>query len=1037
MTQPLVRKLSVHSKIFSTVFASLLLSQGIYSSPVEAKWWDSSSKKSAQSKSDQDSDDTDKQPASETPFYSKATVPKELMDCGSTASTVNLISTKFAPQVYSTIQKAIAAARVGDLVLIGKGSWNESLYIDRKLGISIVSLCQAQVKNIVIKKNFDLTIDGLEVTGAKNGIAGIRIGKSDDDNDGDSENHQTDKDDGDHSRPWWSQYQKTFEQSPSQIVIKNTNVHDINGNGIFFAKSIRPSAIFVIDSAKINYNKQNGLVLANKGQYTLTNLLIDQNSGYGIKVPFSDDHKFSAILKNSAIIYNNGVLQYSNSEDDDKGDDKNKKDTKVLISTHDISNFARLVTSADIGNFTTEGIENTSSAPSAVAKFQPVPPKITVLNTNLLTITNKKAWTIQVSIEEHAPFTTAVYQNGKLIYSSTALSFLFPVTLTEGLNDIQIVSANIINQSTTYNIPTITLDTVPPKLAQSTPVDGAIFYTNKLPYSLSVDAIFNKTLSNGSVNGVPVSVLGLRGLSSQLIVSMDGPQNITYVATDLAGNVTTINQTVNLVYSTVLPKISLSATDGQYTNKTSFPLTINVQDPVPTNTTVYLNGVQVYQTSRFTDTVNLNLQQGSNSVIVASMDLAGNSAIPTQVNLILDTTPPKLTSISPVHGSYVESMMFPIAGGADKKLSAATVNGMRFNIADTQFSGTYVATQLGALPLNVSITDLAGNVTNFSVTTTVLKPLLVPSLVSAAGDRDGIHMWIIGAASAARPGAALRAYESFFGNSGTATANADGSFQIKLDQFTSATLTATDSQWNETKQMTVSFTGTTRIAGSVQDVFGNPLPNATIGITNSKQTVVTDSKGNFVFDAPPTGDQTLSIDGSTIPQTTTGPQKTYSVTHVAVNIGLGQNNVLESPVFMTPMMLDGSQTPVTTAGSVTVTSTYAPGVQLSISGGTTMFPNGSTTGAINVMAVPSNRATTPVPSMFVPTQVISLEPSGTHFSQPVALSVPNDNFYKSPTDDHRWCGTSINSGYKWKWEHHCLYSRLYGTYLDSCGCHGE
>jgi len=291
------------------------------------------------------------------------------------------------------------------------------------------------------------------------------------------------------------------------------------------------------------------------------------------------------------------------------------------------------------------------------------------------------------------------------------------------------------------------------------------------------------------------------------------------------------------------------------------------------------------------------------------------------------------------------------------------------------------------------LTDYAGNQSVVATSISLISPLLVPSLVSISLDSNPKYMWITGSVTSARPGASLKASSGglFSGNSGSAIADSSGAFRIKLKAFTTATLIATDSSRNETTQVTLNFGAATTLAGNVQDVFGNPLVGATVSMSNCTQTVQTDQNGNFSFSNPSTGDQLLAINGSTMLPNSVGPAKSYSVSHLAINVGIGQTNVLNGTVYMTPLMMDGSQVPIDRLSGGQVTSTYAPGVQLNIPAGAARFPNGSSSSAVNMMTVKSKFVTTPVPRSFVPTNVISLEPSGTQFSKPVTLTLPNDN----------------------------------------------
>src|SRR5581483_10895282 len=89
------------------------------------------------------------------------------------------------------------------------------------------------------------------------------------------------------------------------------------------------------------------------------------------------------------------------------------------------------------------------------------------------------------------------------------------------------------------------------------------------------------------------------------------------------------------------------------------------------------------------------------------------------------------------------------------------------------------------------VSDLAGNITTQDVPIQIILHALNGNLVSVVPDPDGVHLIISGAMGAAKPGITVSASSSFI-NSGSAVANSDGSFAIRLFAFTQAVATATD-----------------------------------------------------------------------------------------------------------------------------------------------------------------------------------------------------------------------------------------------------
>ncbi|MBI2521092.1 MAG: hypothetical protein HYV97_11760 [Bdellovibrio sp.] len=117
-----------------------------------------------------------------------------------------------------------------------------------------------------------------------------------------------------------------------------------------------------------------------------------------------------------------------------------------------------------------------------------------------------------------------------------------------------------------------------------------------------------------------------------------------------------------------------------------------------------------------------------------------------------------------------------------------------------------------------------------------------------------------------------------------------------------------------------------------------------------------------------------------------------------VSIGVVQSNVIERPIYLAPLMFDGSETEIVGNEAAIVTSPHAPDVVLNIPAGATTFPDGGNSGVINMLRVDSDKTTIDIPEYAVPDTVIALEPSGTRFSEPVELSLPNENNFPPGMD---------------------------------------
>lgn len=463
---------------------------------------------------------------------------------------------------------------------------------------------------------------------------------------------------------------------------------------------------------------------------------------------------------------------------------------------------------------------------------------------------------------------------------------------------------------------------------------------------------------------------------------------------DLAGNGSD-SYAVPFKIDRTSPVISLGAEEGALTKLFNIDIPVKIIDKSPTFTDIYVNDVLFFSTSskEFAASVTLNLE-GSNIVKIVSTDAAGNKSTPVQKTIFRDTTPPQLGQLVPADGSTIYNYQFPVTGISNEKLSAASVDTIDLSLAGDKmsFSGTYLSSRAGAQVLNFSATDLAGNTAQISINIKIEPKLLTPELITIFPDNDGVHLFVKGSAGAVRSGAEVSLSAGTFSfNRDTQSSNADGSFLSRLNLFSQIKITATDLKTGEQASATLSYTAMTKISGTVKDSEGVPLPGATVFIQGAQTSVNTDGQGLFTFDTDRTGDQLLVIDGSTIPQSATGPNRKFSKSNIAVNIGVGQTNTLERPIYLVPLLLDGSESPVIPSQATVVINNNAPGVQLDIPANKTVFPDGTGSGSIGMMTIKSEVSTVPVPPMAVPEKVVALEPSGLSFSEPVSLTLPNDN----------------------------------------------
>lgn len=617
-------------------------------------------------------------------------------------------------------------------------------------------------------------------------------------------------------------------------------------------------------------------------------------------------------------------------------------------------------------------------------------------------LTNNSSFSLPVTVIDLFGVTTTILQNGFEVYQGTQSIFTANLTLTGGINVIQVTLVDQAGIQSTAQLNSITFDNTPPVLALG---GSQNVYTHNPAFSLPVSVTDSlATTTTVYLNGSQV----VQSQQNSFVASMTlqpGTNSIQAVSTDIAGNTATASLgTVD--FDNIAPVITLGSPDNILTRFSAFSLPITSLDSLPTTTDVILNGVQVAQSSQVSFTASLMLQQGINVIQVNSTDEAGNQASAQLNDIFLNTIPPATSSLTPLSGTVITTMSFPVSGVASEPLQSVTLNGQPIKIAANQmtFSGNFTASASGPLNLNWVLTDLEGNVTNQTVAVEILLNVLNGNLLSVVPDPDNVHLDIIGAPGAAVPGITVSASASFL-NNGTATANANGSFFIQMQAFQTATVSATQNGFENTATVYYGPGSGTFLAGTVKNTQGSPIAGVTVSIVGTSASTTTDGNGVFAFNPQNTslpdgtvavisGDRTLVINGTTsiqngVAQNSSSPVL-YSQTEVSVNIGLSQSNVISTPIYLQGIPNNGSVPVISASSGGTVTSSAAPGVSLTIPPNSATFP-GSASAPVYAATVPVSYSTIPPLRFSVPNNVTILEPSGTQFSSPVQLTLPNVN----------------------------------------------
>jgi hypothetical protein len=292
------------------------------------------------------------------------------------------------------------------------------------------------------------------------------------------------------------------------------------------------------------------------------------------------------------------------------------------------------------------------------------------------------------------------------------------VALSPGANTIAAVATDGAGNTTTSSIG-VRSNVVAPGLAITAPTNGTITAAATILVTGTASAADPSDSNLGvTVEGLPATING--GTFSATVPLAEGDTTIDVVARDGYGLTSTRH--VSVVRDSVPPVISVSGVvDGQYSDAASVSPTFSATDDHLATLSATLDGSPYASGSPVT-------AEGTHVLVVSATDAAGNAST-ANVTFTLDRTPPVIDLDAPSNGAYTRHPVTITFEATDANLDAvaATLDGAAFASGDT-------VTDEGPHVLNVTASDLAGNVT--TVTTTFTIDSTAPGL-TVASPRDG------------------------------------------------------------------------------------------------------------------------------------------------------------------------------------------------------------------------------------------------------------------------------------------------------------
>jgi hypothetical protein len=311
--------------------------------------------------------------------------------------------------------------------------------------------------------------------------------------------------------------------------------------------------------------------------------------------------------------------------------------------------------------------------------------------------------------------------NGADLPASLVGAGYFTVTVTglrEGPNIISVLATDLAG-NTNVATRTIVLDTIPPHLIITSPLNNS--YTNRQGIAISGENEQDVVLEvNGQVFAAFPYPFTLR----------QGTNHIWIKATDRGNNtenielIVTLDRTAPTVIFTVPSRFPLSTRDPHVV------IAGNASEEIGS---LVVDGVS-YPLNRASPTafsIELYLEDGPHSPLLAITDLANNTLELNAGPIIVDTTPPSLRVDSPADNAVTSSRTLTFLGRTDpnaalRVTSPSGESAWDVNPVTGEFTYTDTRATDGVFPYTFAATDAVGNVHKLQVTVTVdtTKPVI-------------------------------------------------------------------------------------------------------------------------------------------------------------------------------------------------------------------------------------------------------------------------------------------------------------------------
>ncbi len=221
--------------------------------------------------------------------------------------------------------------------------------------------------------------------------------------------------------------------------------------------------------------------------------------------------------------------------------------------------------------------------------------------------------------------------------------------------------------------------------------------------------VTDATTTSVTVNGIPGTVTSAT-FQANGIQLVEGPNTITAIIADAAGNQTTKSMTVYL--DTQPPARPTVVDTPGVTTATSYTLT----GTKLANTSLWINGAQIVALDTATTwSYTASLAEGDNTFVVVTKDAAGNTSTSATTNIVVDNLAPVVTFQPPTKTNFNP---VTLTGSVDDSLTTVKINNVTANRSGKSFDVSVPLT-LGANTLTLIATSPRGLVTQRTYTMTL------------------------------------------------------------------------------------------------------------------------------------------------------------------------------------------------------------------------------------------------------------------------------------------------------------------------------